>query len=363
MKKTILLIVLLGVLFTLNAQIEEHYYHYKGLLNGRDKFIINMTSKESTFSATVSLEDTDEVFYLRGELEGSKIVFDISVENIDSLSNVKIGKLTVVRARDNSLKGTWINNKEKKKMSFEAKENYLQSAGLKFYYLDKSMHLKNNKDYPAINIEYRYCIPTSAPIRAAYPVMMQDYAQRLFENTSTDYEKSFADVVRNIYADYCETNDFYDPEENESYMFNWVDSDNMGIEYNDKNLLVLSRSYYQYSGGAHGTYGRLFYMYDLLTGKRLKFEDIFKTSKKSALLKLIYKKVSADEELSQELFNKKFQLTESIYFDYKKVYFVYDVYEIAPYSAGEPVFSFTYDELDDYFTDYFTEKINKKFND
>jgi hypothetical protein len=99
---------------------------------------------------------------------------------------------------------------------------------------------------------------------------------------------------------------------------------------------------YSFTGGAHGNGFESHYLIDKKTGKTLGIRDFFTSEKKlNALIDSYFRKsigVSQNENLQDSgwFIEGRLESNNNFYFTDKKVVFVYNSYEIGPYSAGAP---------------------------
>ncbi len=118
------------------------------------------------------------------------------------------------------------------------------------------------------------------------------------------------------------------------------------VLYQQGNLLSLGFFSYDYSGGAHGSYGTTGASYDLRTGRRLRYADIFKSSAAAQLPTLLNQAV-------RQLFNIQpgkpldnldsggplsvpvMPVTHNVFLTSGGAVFIYQPYEIASYAQGE----------------------------
>lgn len=113
------------------------------------------------------------------------------------------------------------------------------------------------------------------------------------------------------------------------------------VLYRQADLLSLEFFHYDYSGGAHGNYGSTGASYDLRTGRRLRYADIFLPTAAQQLPALLGQAVrplvglAAGEPLDKQLFVKQMPLTRNVYLTAGGVVFIYQPYEIAAYAQGE----------------------------
>ncbi|AMR27456.1 hypothetical protein A0257_10350 [Hymenobacter psoromatis] len=113
------------------------------------------------------------------------------------------------------------------------------------------------------------------------------------------------------------------------------------VLYQQGNLLSLGFLSYDYSGGAHGSYGTIGASYDLRTGRRLRYADIFQLAAAQQLPALLARAVrplvglQADEPLDKQLLVNKMPLTHNVFLTEGGAVFIYQPYEIASYAQGE----------------------------
>ena len=113
------------------------------------------------------------------------------------------------------------------------------------------------------------------------------------------------------------------------------------VLYQQGNLLSLGFFHYDYSGGAHGSYGTTGASYDLRTGHRLRYADIFQPEAARQLPALLARAVrplvglQADEPLGKQLMVNKMSVTHNVFLTEGGAVFIYQPYEIAAYAQGE----------------------------
>lgn len=113
------------------------------------------------------------------------------------------------------------------------------------------------------------------------------------------------------------------------------------VLYQQGNLLSLGYYQYDFSGGAHGNYGTTTASYDLRTGQRLRYADIFRPEAAQQLPALLGQAVRplvglhATEPLDKQLFVKQMPVTHNVFLTGGGVVFTYQPYEIAAYAQGE----------------------------
>ena len=127
-----------------------------------------------------------------------------------------------------------------------------------------------------------------------------------------------------------------------------------GVLLNRSGLLTLDITFSSYSGGAHGMKRIAYFVFDTVSGKRLRLEDIFLPGFERRLNELIdarfrqMKGLSKSERLDGDggrLFGNALHYNQNFALTDKGVTFVYNVYEIAPYVYGATVIQLSYRDL------------------
>lgn len=114
-----------------------------------------------------------------------------------------------------------------------------------------------------------------------------------------------------------------------------------------KDYLSLVVTYYQYTGGAHGIYNEVPYNYNLNTGERLQLKDIFKEGYdyKSIINKEILSEISKHPDNYFKDAFKGIKENQEFYLTKEGIVIYFQVYEIAPYAAGNPEFLIPYSKV------------------
>lgn len=123
--------------------------------------------------------------------------------------------------------------------------------------------------------------------------------------------------------------------------YNYEDQTATYVLYQQANLLSVEFFRYDFSGGAHGNYGSTGASYDLRTGRRLRYADIFRPAAAQQLPALLEAAVrplmhlAASDPLDKQLFVKQMPVTHNVYLTAGGAVFIYQPYEIASYAQGE----------------------------
>jgi hypothetical protein len=113
------------------------------------------------------------------------------------------------------------------------------------------------------------------------------------------------------------------------------------VLYQQGNLLSLGFFYYDYSGGAHGSYGTTGASFDLRTSRRLRYADIFRPEAAQQLPGLLARAVrpliglQPNEPLDKQLMVKAMPVTHNVFLTNGGAVFIYEPYKIAAYAQGE----------------------------
>lgn len=123
------------------------------------------------------------------------------------------------------------------------------------------------------------------------------------------------------------------------------------ISYNEKNIISITSTYHQYTGGAHGNTLTETSNINLKTGEKIVLKDLFKEG-------VNYKKIITEEIKKQMAAGNKFYPgaaatldsisdDQSFYITEDGIVIYYQPYEIAPYATGTPEFKIPFSMLKD----------------
>lgn len=130
-------------------------------------------------------------------------------------------------------------------------------------------------------------------------------------------------------------------------------------------LATFAIGYHDYTGGAHGTGGNRYFTLDMTSHKILKLNDLFDAKALPQVKELLWANYTQDGTVKdEETFTRKadFNVSENIYLDSEGVHFIYSVYEIAPYAAGEPDLTLNWWQLKDLLKPDFKQQNYVKFD-
>ena len=136
------------------------------------------------------------------------------------------------------------------------------------------------------------------------------------------------------------------------YGYNYYSISEYGIDYLSEKIASINEYFYEYTGGAHGVHGKIYKVYSLSNGERLKIEDILIDVNNLDLINKVKEKLlsNADEESYFNLDGLSLQ-ENNFYITSKGLTFTWGIYEIAPYATGDSEVLFLVDEIMPYLKD------------
>ena len=138
----------------------------------------------------------------------------------------------------------------------------------------------------------------------------------------------------------------------DEYGYNYYSISEYGIDYLSEKIVSINNYFYEYEGGAHGLHGKIYKVYSLSNGERLKIEDILIDVNNLDLINKVKEKLLsiADEESYFNLDGLSLQ-ENNFYITSKGLTFTWGIYEIAPYATGDSKVLFSIDEIMPYLKD------------
>ena len=136
------------------------------------------------------------------------------------------------------------------------------------------------------------------------------------------------------------------------YMSHYYSISEYGIDYLSEKIASINKYFYEYTGGAHGVHEKIYKVYSLSNGERLKIEDILIDVNNLDLINKVKEKLLsiADEESYFNLDELSLQ-ENNFYITSKGLTFTWGIYEIAPYATGDSEVLFSIDEIMPYLKD------------
>lgn len=182
-----------------------------------------------------------------------------------------------------------------------------------------------------------------------------------FEKSASDYftprsGKDMVDRIGNMLADSaiaeCQEFDLELSKSFPGYEFNWTET----LEYSTPKYVSYLGTFFNYTGGAHGMTLYSPATFSLRNGVMLTWDNMFRPGYEAKLAGLIkgrlmrdYFHVSTLEEFDACIFESGIELPLPAtvpYFTKNGVKFIYQQYEIAPFSAGAPSCTIPYKDIE-----------------
>lgn len=222
------------------------------------------------------------------------------------------------------------------------------------------------KDNGRLHIDYKiaYAVADEANAQTADAINAEivkfEFGEECSGLSLAEAMKKTRDVVVADYLSLWEGEDpMYEDEEERStnYEYNKVSEFAKG----KGGVLCYESSDYIYTAGAHGVYGTWVLNFDSNTGKLLTFEEVFEADKNAHVRQLIQQQLIADinseMELNlttaQDLKDNGFMFEENLLpstdifrLGEDAITFIYGIYSIAPYAAGETHVTIPYDKIE-----------------
>jgi hypothetical protein len=156
----------------------------------------------------------------------------------------------------------------------------------------------------------------------------QDYAQELIRVQTREY-RDMGEEARN------------NPDMARSATLNWNFEERFQTNVNTPRLLVISRNRANYTGGAHGSYDKQYFVFDREVAAPVRLSDVIREESRPALKVLANRKLRADKKLGPNdslqqagFFVDEAELTDNYFLSPQGLGFHWDPYEVAPYSDG-----------------------------
>ncbi|MEQ8198303.1 MAG: DUF3298 and DUF4163 domain-containing protein [Clostridiaceae bacterium] len=145
--------------------------------------------------------------------------------------------------------------------------------------------------------------------------------------------------------------DYYDTiKKAGSSSFRWTVSSTAKFRYYNNDILSITISYDEYTGGAHGNDTVINYNYDLKTGNKIKLEQLFSSDfdYKNVIVGEIFNQIKSWEDA---FFNNAQQKVKNLsgeqdyYIEDGNIVIYYGEYEIAPFASGIVQFKISFTKL------------------
>jgi hypothetical protein len=198
-----------------------------------------------------------------------------------------------------------------------------------------------NKNFNRFHIEFKLPQITSFPDGDVKDNVNFELNKYYFNNNginlSKDPNRNFNNLVALISVQYQkEIKSLKNKLPNLSEASNYQLIKNGTVIYNKNKIFSISCEIYDFSGGAHGMNMIEYLHFDMNSGRRFGINELFDKDEKQKLIEMVTAKCEEmKKDKSSELFeDSKIEDCDNFYFDDMNFIFVYNPYEIGPYSAG-----------------------------
>ncbi len=244
--------------------------------------------------------------------------------------------------KDASYKGTWY-GPAGKTLPFEMKE-YYPNGSMQFdvYYLNSEEDLvKSDPKSPTANIELTLLYPNEEYFKPFVADSVKNIIVKSFFGSGMQPDNPDSLMVhfeKEYFENYISQNkDWY----GKGASFDWEKIKSMSVIYNSGYMLCLEFLTYGYTGGAHGMTNISFNIINLDDGQLLTFSNVFKEEAADSLSALLTQQLRKNYRIPDGVsltdagfFVDKVKPNHNIYIDGNGIGFLYNRYEIAPYSQG-----------------------------
>ena len=177
----------------------------------------------------------------------------------------------------------------------------------------------------------------------------------IFKNYPTD--SILPKYANYLFREYKKSNEVYledtlQMKNSHSFLENEIQIQGVAM-YLDNNILSYSYERYAYMGGAHGNSSRLLYNFDLTNSHIITEADLFTGNYTKSLTQLIKQQIVEDNAEMESVavlndfyfFEDQIKPNNNFYVTAEGIVYVYNPYDIAPYSTGQTVVLLTFDKL------------------
>ena len=177
----------------------------------------------------------------------------------------------------------------------------------------------------------------------------------IFNNFPTD--SILPKYANNLFLDYKRSNETYlanNAEIKESPLILENEIQIQGVAmYLDDRILSYSYERYAFMGGPHGNSSRLLYNFDLTNSHLINESDLFIADYTESLTRLIKQQIVEDNAEMESVadlndfhfFEDQIKPNNNFYITAEGIVYVYNPYDIAPYSTGQTVVLLTFEKL------------------
>jgi hypothetical protein len=222
--------------------------------------------------------------------------------------------------------------------------------------VQKTIFNDEKSDSTTCAIDYSFFAPSKMVYRDSVNQKIKKHVARFTQLEIGAMDKltlsnSFFQAQLDSFAFLCASEDDYDEDMNHLWELESI----IEIEDSREIFVQLQITAWSYTGGAHGNGATRTWLVDKVTAKDLLLEDVFSDlDVVTAIGESYFRKLhelEPDANLDDAGFwfeNNRFHLNDNFSIVGDKIVFLYNSYEIAPYSAGETVIEMQLEEIRNY---------------
>ncbi|MDU1904294.1 MAG: RsiV family protein [Dysgonomonas sp.] len=221
----------------------------------------------------------------------------------------------------------------------------------------KTIHIDNDTSKGSFTSDIYFIYPVSVPDEINLKDLQKTFA-RIFsedENFSGTPQQVFDEVVNTYMAEALEDIQEREKEQNDSFVFSNYEQ-NKGNSIDDifkQYILSISTGYYSYTGGIHGNYYESYCNIDLRNCQIIEESQLFKAGYEEKLASLIQdiineRNSSTDDNDHISLLGNITDIkpNQNFCFSENGIIYIYNPYEIGPYSQGMVEIEIPYEEIE-----------------
>lgn len=312
------------------------YTQLKGTLNDEPITMQLLKTGPDIYRGYYCYDETGIPIGIWGSLDGSRVSLYEDISSRQGGENFFNGLL----ADDGTYKGIWHGNTTA--YPFTLSTDLTNAVRFDVYYATDSLVLfPEHPKSPVGNATNSIVWPVAgtAPKTAAFIKNAITGSEAIHE--PAQFVKISIDSFIAIYSTTAREVAKEDLDNDQTASYNWSADGDMKVVWNEYPLLVLEKSSYDFTGGAHGNGGSFFKVLDLARQKVLTPDDVFKSGYQTALSPLLddaFRKkfgITKHESLDGQLLVSSIPPNNNFFITNAGVAFSYTPYEIGPYALGQ----------------------------
>jgi len=324
------------------------YKHFTGKLKSGKSINLNLERFENKISGNYFYQNSDENYTFEGDIDISN-KFVINTYNSIGISTETISGTIL---NDSTLKLIIKIQKTESKEEVILNEDYTESLEFYRFKKERTIYLIENDSSMFCSIDFNYLQPAENYLIETKTIIDKSFFgdKLLNHNSSNKLDTLISEIVN----DYKKLNTGKNFDTELSPLYTWNYMSDMKIIYNNNNILSYAIYNYEFTGGAHGSSLTILKNIDIKTQNEILLEDIFIENYENKLLEKILQSlvmkfnVNTFVDLNEYLFDyESVTITNNFYLDSSGICFVYNQYEIAPYSSGQIYAYIDYSDISD----------------